>query len=87
MPDDNRQGDPNVPKPWQPRFGLAALLMVMLVFCMMAAAAHYLVKGIQQGTSIQAIAVILAMVAPVLLLTVVSLGRQLMIYLERRSRR
>ena len=84
MVDEDRKA--KVRGTWQPRFGLSALLMVMLISCIMASAGYYLVQAIDSGLSVAAISIIMAMAAPPLLLTLVSLMRLVHDWLERRRR-
>ena len=62
-------------------------MLVMLVFCVMAAALHYLVRALYSGASLTAVFIIFTLAAPALLLVVVSVGRKLMIWLDRHGRR
>jgi hypothetical protein len=73
--------------PWQPRFGLATLMLAMLVFSVMGAAGFYLVRGIRQGTSLKAVFVIFTLAAPMLLLVALSAYRQILVWLGRLERR
>ena len=76
---------PEVPRPWQPRFGIGALLLVMIVCSVTAAAASYLVRSLQAGGNSSRLTFILfTLVAPVALLLAVSLARQVYVWLERR---
>lgn len=64
---------PEVPRPWQPRFTIGTLLLVMAVFSVMAAAGSYLMRSLQQGTHRSQLTFVLFTVAsPVLLVVVVS---------------
>ena len=79
--------DKEVKPVWQPRFGLATMLMVMLVFCLMAAAGNYLRQAVLGGTSVVAFFVIFTLVAPILLLVMVSGIIQVLNWMKRKSRR
>jgi hypothetical protein len=82
-PDDPRR--PDVPRPWQPRFTVATLLMVMLVFSVMAAAGSYLMRSLEADSRrAQLTFLLFTLAAPVLLLIVVSLLRQLTDWWRRR---
>ncbi len=76
---------PKVPRPWQPRFGLGTVFMVMLIACVMAAAGFYLVKAIRSGASFGAVSIVIAMAAPALLMVFVSLLRSLIRNMNRRK--
>ena len=76
---------PDVPRPWQPRFTVTTLLMVMLVCCVTAAAGSYLMRSLEADTrSAQLTFILFTLAAPVLLLVVVSLLRHLIGWLGRR---
>ncbi len=77
---------PNVPRPWQPRFGLGTMFMIMLIACVMAAAGFYLVKALRGGASFGAISIVMAMAAPPLLMVFVSLLRSLIQTMNDRKR-
>lgn len=59
-------------RPWQPRFSLSGLMLVMLIFCIMGAAASYFVQSTRLGRGYQAAFIAVTLVAPLLLLVVVS---------------
>ena len=75
------------PRRWRARFGLGFLMLVMLVFCVMAAALHYLAQALYSGASLTAVFIIFTLAAPALLLVAVSVGRKLIISLGRHGRR
>lgn len=65
----------NLPRPWQPRFSLGTLLMVMLVICVMAAAGSYLARILRQdGRTGQLTFILFTLAAPMLLMVLVSLA-------------
>jgi hypothetical protein len=74
------------PPPWQPRFGLGAMFMVMLICCVAAAAASYLVLG-ERSRSYWAVFVVFAMAAPAILVVAVSIGRMILVWLDRPNNR
>jgi hypothetical protein len=59
----------------------------MLICCIMAAAAYYLVKAFQGGTSIRTVSVTIAMAAPVLLVVLFSLLKALIDWIRRSQHR
>ena len=76
---------PEVPRPWQPRFTMGTLLLVMVVFSVMAAAGSYLMRSLQQGTrSSQLIFVLFTVASPVLLVVIVSLLWKITAWFSRR---
>ena len=87
MNQSNHQPDSNTRRPWRPRFGLGALMLFMLVACVTAAAASYLVRAVRSGTSYKAVFIIFALAAPMLLMTLLSLGRLVLTWLDRHARR
>lgn len=76
------------PRGWQPRFGIGALFLVTLVFCVVAAAGSYLARSIRDGdTTGRLVFVFFIMAGPALLLVAVSLFRSLAIRISRRNNR
>ena len=74
-----------VPRPWQPRFTIGTMLLVMVVFSVMAAAGSYLMRSLQQGThGSQLIFVLFTVASPVLLVVVVSLLWKITAWFSRR---
>ncbi len=72
-PLDNRTPNQRrAPRPWQPRYSLSGLLLVMLIFCIMGAAASYFVQSTRLGRGYQAAFIAVTLVAPLLLLVIVS---------------
>ena len=64
-------------QPWQPRFTLTGILLGMLIACIMAAAASYLIHGNRDGITFggmkpQAFFIIFTLIAPVLLLAIIT---------------
>lgn len=66
------QNQPDVPRPWQPRFGLAGLLMVMFVCSVMAACGYYFTQYLRGGRQSQLAFILFTLAAPVLLMVVIS---------------
>jgi hypothetical protein len=64
-------------RPWQPRFGIGSLLLVMLVFSVMAAAGSYFARSLDGQTRLRPTFILFTLVAPVALLVVVSVARGL----------
>lgn len=70
--------------PWQPRFGLGSLLLVLLVCAVTAAGGRYLLQTLQQGQALRARFVLFVIALPVLFLVVVSGLRLAIVGLNRR---
>ena len=66
---------PDVPRPWQPKFGMAGLLMVMFVCSVMAAGGYYFVQYLRGGRQSQLAFILFTLASPMLLMVVVSLMR------------
>jgi hypothetical protein len=83
------QRKPPRPNPWQPRFGIAGLLLVTLVFAVVAAAASYLARSYREGGEAGAKFVFLMFIlaGPPILLVIVALFRTLLQRYGRRDRR
>jgi hypothetical protein len=86
MADKDNIATSKVPQPWQPRFGLGGMMMVMLVLAVVAAGASYMVRAQSEGQSLQLAFILFTLAAPVLLVVAVSLLRQVMVWLNRRGR-
>jgi Na+/melibiose symporter-like transporter len=72
--DDERQ---QTPRPWQPRFGIGTMLLLMLIVCVVGAAASYFVRALQGGRSAQLAFILFTLAAPLLLVVIVSLAQLL----------
>jgi Na+/melibiose symporter-like transporter len=72
MDDQQQPVDAKVPRPWQPRYGLGGLLLVMLIASVMATAGFYFVRGMQGQREYQAAFILVTLIAPVLLVVIVS---------------
>lgn len=92
MPINTPPPRPDVPRPWQPRFGMLSVLLVMVVVSVMAAAGFYLTRALQEsGRAWTLTFTLFTVAAPLLLLVVVSviyvLGHVLGQWLTRRRDR
>ena len=76
-----------VPRPWQPRFGIGGLMLVMLVCCIMATGGSYFVRYLREGRQFQLAFILFTLASPLLLVVVISLFRALVAWLDRRGRR
>jgi len=65
--------NPDVPRPWQPKFGMAGLLMVMFVLSVMAASGYYFMQFLKGGRQSQLAFILFTLASPVVLMLVVSL--------------
>lgn len=61
-----------VPRPWQPKFGMACLLMVMFVFSYMAACGYYFMQFLRGGRQSQLAFLLFTLASPMLLMVLVS---------------
>ncbi len=79
----------NITPPWRPRFGLAGLMLVMLVVSMMAAAAFYLVRALKGGRGWQLAFILFTLVAPIIIGITTSIFREVIHkkFLSKTSRR
>ena len=62
------------PIPWQPRFGIKSILLLMLVCSVLGAGCFYLVRGVRNTNSTQVVFIIFMLAAPALLLVLMSVG-------------
>jgi hypothetical protein len=84
MTNDQTPPDLKVPEPWQPRYGVGSLLLVMLVFCVMAAAGYYLVRALRGERAFQVLFILFTVTAPLVLVVVISSLRALWLSLRNR---
>ena len=85
MAESDRPPNPDAPRPWQPRFSIRTLLMLMLVCSVMAAAGSYLVRSLNQaGKFPHLVFILFTLSAPMLLMVAVSILRQVFTWLDRR---
>ena len=66
----------NIPRPWQPRFGMGTMLLLMLVVSVMGAAASYFVRylrAMEGGRESQLAFILFTLAAPLVLVVIVSL--------------
>ena len=73
-----------MPKPWQPRYGLAGLLLFMLVCSVMAASVYYYVQSLDGQRQFQTAFILFTLVAPLFLMVVLSLVRAVWTWRRRR---
>jgi hypothetical protein len=84
MSENDHQPKPDVPEPWRPRYGIGALLMVMLVFSVTGAAGYYLVQSLgEKDRSAHLTFILFTLAAPILLMVVVSVIRRIVVWLNR----
>ena len=85
--------EPRNPKrPWQLRFGLTSLMLVTSVFCVMGAAGYHLLRAhglaiVGSHAAPPITFILFTVAAPMLLLTALSLGHQLLGWLRHLSGR
>lgn len=85
MSENDHQPNPKVPEPWRPRFGIASLLMVMLVFSVTGASGYYLVRSLgERDRSAHLTFILFTLAAPILLMVVVSLVRRIVDWFNHR---
>lgn len=85
MPDPEQNTDREVPRPWQPRFGLGGLFLVTLVFSVMAAAGSYFVRFAAGGRQFQLSFILFTLATPALLMVAISLTISVLKWLARRT--
>ena len=66
------QDNNDVPRPWQPKFGMAGLLMVMFVLSVMAASGYYFMQFLRGGRQSQLAFILFTLASPIILMVVVS---------------
>gem|GEM_PF-5524619 len=71
IPNQPRPPQPSTAQPWLPQFGIAEMMLAMLIFCVMAAAGSYFWSAAQNGRG-RAVFVIFTLASPVALVLVLS---------------
>ena len=64
-----------VPGAWQPRFGMRAMLLLMIVVSVMGTGGYYLMMSLRGGRQFQLAFILFTLAAPLLVLVAVSLLR------------
>jgi Na+/melibiose symporter-like transporter len=65
---------PKVARPWQPRFGILGMLLLMLVTSVMATGGYYFVRTLRGDRNYQLVFILFTVASPLLLLVVVSIA-------------
>jgi len=78
---------PDVPQPWQPKFGLAGLLMVMFVCSVMAAGGYYFTQFLRGGRQSQLAFILFTLASPMLLMVVISAMRTIFRLVNKSKKR
>jgi len=81
---ESKTSRPEAFPPWQPRFGIRGLLLLMVVVSVMAAGGNYFVQALHGGRSFQLAFILFTLSSPMLVLVAVSILRSL---LNRRRKR
>ena len=76
---------PSAPPPWQPRFGLKSIMLILVVTAVAATGGRLLVRGLNTDTTSRAVFVIFVLVVPVVLLVLLNLFRLAIQYWQRRK--
>ena len=75
MPDEQEPPTTREPKrSFLPRFSITTLLVVMVLFSVMGAAIHYGLQAVDAGVPFEAMLVVLAIIAPPLMILTLKLG-------------
>ncbi len=78
MTPSQNDGQPDqMPRAWQPRFGIGTMLLIMLIVSVVAAGASYFVKAMQGGRPAQLAFILFTIAGPLLLVVLVSIATSL----------
>lgn len=86
--DDDQPGPSETPPtgPWRPRFGIGGIMLVMFICSAMSAMGYYMLNRSEEGLFAHRFAFIfVTLAAPMLLLTLLSAGREVVRYLEKQA--
>jgi len=75
----------DVPRPWQPKFGMAGLLMVMFVCSVMATGGYYFMQYLRGGRESQLAFILFTLASPMVLLVMVSVMRAVMVMMNKKK--
>ena len=75
---------PSSTKAWKPRFSLLSLMLTMLVFVFIGAVGGRMRAAVDGGTSPRVFFIFFTLIAPMLLLVLLAIGRNLVIFLRLR---
>ena len=85
MSTGNFDPDRRTPQPWQPRFGLGAMLLVMFVCSVMAAAGYYFMQTVYFGRQFRLAFILFTLAAPLLFAVALSIARSLILWVLGRN--
>lgn len=86
--DDDQPGlsQPSSAGPWRPRFGIGGIMLVMFICSAMSAMGYYMLNRSEEGLFSHRFAFIfVTLAAPMLLLTLLSAGREVLRYIEKQA--
>lgn len=85
--DSTSEMEPASKRPWRPQFGMGAIMLMMFLFSMLFVMGHYMLNtGNEKDNTHNFPFLFLTLATPVLLLTVLSIGRELMRLWEKAMR-
>ncbi|MBA2114721.1 hypothetical protein [Bremerella alba] len=79
---------PQPKRPWRPRFGIGSIMLATFLLSVLFVMGHYMLNDSQQGVLSNRFSFLfVTLAAPMLLLTILSIGREVLRYWEKQSRR
>lgn len=86
--DDSDSREPVIEPPWRPRFGIGALMLITFIFCAMFTMVYYTSVSPSSGLfSSRFTFIFITLALPMLLLTVLSGTRAVILWMEKMNRR
>lgn len=79
---------PNPKRPWRPRFGIGSIMLAMFLLSVIFVMGHYMLNDSKEGVLSNRFSfMFVTLAAPMLLLTILSVGRELLRYWDKQSQR
>ncbi|MEX0794297.1 MAG: hypothetical protein WD045_14270 [Pirellulaceae bacterium] len=86
--EDSDTGEPAIQPPWRPRFGIGALMLITFIFCAVFTMAYYTSVSPSSGIfSSRFTFIFITLALPMLLLTVLSGTRAVLLWMDKMHRR
>ncbi|PQO31353.1 hypothetical protein C5Y96_13515 [Blastopirellula marina] len=87
--DDTPEAHQPQPKgPWRPRFGIGSIMLATFLLSVLFVMGHYMLNDSKEGVLSNRFSfMFVTLAAPMLLLTILSIGKELLRYWEKQSQR
>ncbi|MHC2069190.1 hypothetical protein ACYFX5_17095 [Bremerella sp. T1] len=80
--------EPQPRRPWRPRFGIGSIMLATFLLSVLFVMGHYMLNESKEGALSNRFSfMFVTLAAPMLLLTLLSLGKELLRYWEKQAQR